>query len=272
VFTNSVTGQVKPATITNGLINVLGKESESVLQRQMAAPVNIEQKLASRALLDPNIDLVLVEGLAGSGKNIIVTSSLFRLFKTNKDKYDKIVYIRNPVDDVGNPDEEIGFLSTNEGKEAVYLGPMEDTLEFLIRNNHPKGNNVKAKEYELFVLEKMDSIKEEYNLTSRISLGLRGTTFNNTLVICDEMQNASIATMQKILTRVGKNSKVVVLGSQNQIDSKYLTKYNNAFAYLLNEANTPTIDTGIKMFAIQLNKTQRSAMCEFAENLYNKVG
>ena len=133
-FTNSMSGQVKLASITNGVISVLGKETEDKLRRQNCPPIEAEQLLASRAILDPTIDLVVIEGTSGSGKNTIAVSSLMRLMSTAKKAYDKIVYIRNPVDDVGNPDEEIGFLAGNDEKQDVYLGPMEDTLQFIARN------------------------------------------------------------------------------------------------------------------------------------------
>ena len=268
VFTNGLTGQVKPATITNGLINVLGKESDSVLQRQMVAPVNIEQKLASRAVLDPSIDLVLVEGLAGSGKNTVVTSSAVRLLQTNKNIYDGIVYIRSPQNDE-DAGEDIGYLAGNDEKFAVYLGPMDDTLSFLVSNNlNTKGKT--AKEVEEKIATGVDKLVEDCGIISIITTGLRGRTFHNKIVIIDEATNLSPATMQKVLTRVGKNCKVIVIGSQLQIDSKYVTKYNNGMAVLLEEAYTNSLDSEIKMFAIELTKVKRSPTVEFAERLFSK--
>jgi len=268
VFTNSVTGQVKPATITNGLINVLGKESDNILHRQMVAPVNIEQKLASRAILDPSIDLVLVEGLAGSGKNTIATSSAVRLLQTNKDIYDGIVYIRSPQNDE-DAGEDIGYLAGNDEKFAVYLGPMEDTLSFLVSSNiNTKGKT--AKEVEEKIAAGVDKLVEGCGIISIITTGLRGRTFHDKVVIIDEATNLSPATMQKVLTRIGKNCKVIVIGSQLQIDSKYVTKYNNGMAVLLEEAYTNSLDSDIKMFAIELTKVKRSPTVEFAERLFSK--
>jgi len=83
-------------------------------------------------------------------------------------------------------------------------------------------------------------------------------------------QNTGAATMQKVLTRVGENCKVVVLGSLNQIDSKYLTKFNNGLSALLDEAANGNVDSDVNMFAITLTKTKRSAMCDFAEKLFTQ--
>jgi len=247
---------------------VLGKESDSILQRQMVAPVNIEQKLASRAILDPSIDLVLVEGLAGSGKNTIVTSSAVRLLQTNKNIYDGIVYIRSPQNDE-DAGEDIGYLAGNDEKFAVYLGPMEDTLNFLVSNNmNTRGKT--AKEVEEKIAAGVDKLVEGCGIISIITTGLRGRTFHNKVIIIDEATNLSPATMQKVLTRVGKNCKVIVIGSQLQIDSKYVTKYNNGMAVLLEEAYTNSLDSEIKMFAIELTKVKRSPTVEFAERLFSK--
>jgi len=81
-------------------------------------------------------------------------------------------------------------------------------------------------------------------------------------------QNAGASTTQKVLTRVGENCKVVVLGSLNQIDSKYLTKFNNGLSALLDEAANGNVDSDVNMVAITLTKTKRSAMCDFAEKLF----
>ena len=269
-FTNSMSGQVKLASITNGVINILGKETEDKLRRQNCPPIGAEQLLASRAILDPTIDLVVIEGTSGSGKNTIAVSSLMRLMSTAKKAYDKIVYIRNPVDDIGNPDEEIGFLAGNDEKQDVYLGPMEDTLQFIARNKLKKKPSERSADYEDRISAEIIKLTGKYGIESRISLGLRGRTFRDALVILDEFQNAGAATTQKVLTRIGENCKVVMLGSMNQIDSKYLTRFNNGLAAVMDEAANGNVDSDINMFAITLTKTKRSAMCDFAEKLFEE--
>ena len=131
---NTITGQVKLCSISNGMVNVLGKDTEKEVRKQSCPPVNTEQLLLSRDIQDPSVDLVVVEGMAGSGKNICAVSNAMRLLKLNKDKYDSIVYVRSPINDEDSG-EDIGYLSSNESKYAMYLGPMEDTLDFIARSN-----------------------------------------------------------------------------------------------------------------------------------------
>lgn len=262
-------GQMKLATVVNGTIKVLGKETEQKLREQDCPPINSEQLLATKAIQDPLIDLVLIEGQAGSGKNVIALSNAIRLLKTNKDKYQQIVYLRNPIKDEERG-EDIGYLSGNDEKYAVYLGPIEDTIDFIVRQKIKSKPGDKAGDLEIRVQEGIEKLKAECNIDAIITTGLRGRTFHNAIVIMDEWQNASQATAQKALTRIGKNCKVIVIGSNKQIDSKYVTKYNNGLSVLLNEARKQTIDTSINMFAIELKKVVRSEMALFAEELFTK--
>lgn len=268
-FTDELTGQIKLATVNNGFLKVLGKDTEKIIRQQDCAPINSEQLLASKAILDQTIDLVVIEGQAGSGKNIIALSNAIKLFKTNRDKYRSILYIRTPQNDE-QPGEDIGYLSGNDEKYAMYLGPMEDTLEFLVKHNIKQKSGEKKQEFEERVAAKMQDLKEECGMQSTITTGLRGKTFHNTIIILDEWQNASQATSQKVLTRVGKDCKVIVTASQAQIDNKYVTKYNNGLAVLMGEARERAVDAEINMFAIELKKVVRSKMAEFAEKLYTE--
>ncbi len=268
-FTDEMTGQVKLATVNNGFLKVLGKDTEKIIRQQDCAPINSEQLLASKAILDQSIDLVVIEGQAGSGKNIIALSNAIKLFKTNRDKYRSIMYIRTPQNDE-QPGEDIGYLSGNAEKYAMYLGPMEDTLDFLVRQNIKQKAGEKKQEFEERIAAKMLELKEECGMQSTITTGLRGKTFHNTIIILDEWQNASQATSQKVLTRVGKDCKVIVTASQAQIDNKYVTKYNNGLAVLMGEARERAVDAEISMFAIELKKVVRSKMAEFAEKLYTE--
>lgn len=268
-FTDEMTGQVKLATVTNGFLKVLGRDTEKVIRQQDCSPINSEQLLASKAILDQTIDLVLIEGQAGSGKNIVALSNAIKLFKTNRDKYRSILYIRTPQNDE-QPGEDIGYLSGNDEKYAMYLGPMEDTLEFLVKQSIKQKSGEKKQEFEERVAAKMQDLKEECGMQSTITTGLRGKTFHNTIIILDEWQNASQATSQKVLTRVGKDCKVIITASQAQIDNKYVTKYNNGLAVLMGEARERAVDAEINMFAIELKKVVRSKMAEFAEKLYTE--
>lgn len=266
-FTCQNTNQVKLASITNGTIQIIGKESEATLRKQSCPPINSEQLLASRAIQDPLIDLTIIEGLAGSGKNIVALSNAIRLLKTSKDKYDGIVYIRTPINDEA-PGEDIGYLSGNEEKLALYLGPLEDTVDFIVRQDNKKKPNETREEYTMRVDTAIAKLKADCGIESHLTTGWRGRTVHNKVVILDEWTNASLATSQKMLTRIGKNCKVIVIGSLSQIDSPYLSKFNNGISILLQEVAERKISTNLNIFAINLHKVVRSDMALFAEELH----
>lgn len=266
-FTCITTAQMKLATIHRGIINILGKDTEQTIRKQSCPPINSEQLLASKAILDPLVDLVIIEGLAGSGKNVVALSSAIRLLKTSKDKYDGIVYIRTPINDE-QPGEDIGYMSGNEEKLALYLGPMEDTIDFLVRQTVKKKPTENAEDYSTRIEDAQQKLKTECGMESGITTGWRGRTLHKKIVIFDEWTNASLATSQKMLTRIGKDCKVLVIGSLNQIDSPYLSKYNNGMSILLKEVAERQISTNLNIFAINLHKVVRSDMALFAEELH----
>jgi len=262
-ITNEYTGQVKLATIKRGVVNVLGKESEQELRKQEVCPQNSGQLFLSRAIQDQTIALVVVEALSGSGKTLMSLSNAIKLVKSNS-PYKSIVYIRGSVNDVP-AEEEVGFLKGSaDEKNAVYFHPMIDSLNFIAKRRLGS-TKLKGKALEEAIDTQIDKIIEDCDIQMMTGLGMRGRTFEDAVVITDEAQNFSKASLRKILTRFGKNCKVVVVGSNKQIDNAYITKYTNGLSVLLEAA---TKEHQIDIHAVQLDKVVRSEFAEFAENLF----
>jgi PhoH-like ATPase len=264
ILTCSQTGQTKLATVINGLLYYLGKDTEDELRRQDVNPTNAEQLFLSRALQDVAIDLVTCEALAGSGKTATALSNGIRLVRQGK--YDGILYIRASVNDVPK-EEEVGFLSGNEEKFAVYLHPLDDTLDFIVRKRLAN-SKVKGADLDLKVESEIVELKTKCNIQAMTTLGMRGRTFHNMYVIIDEAQNQSQSSLQRVLTRFGKGCKVVLLGSLRQIDNPYITRFNSGLATVLEAARNP--HEHIKMHAVTLHKVVRSPLAEWAEHLFSK--
>jgi len=263
VFTDDATGQVKLATLRNGLIDILGKETEAELRRQDVPPANSGQLFMSRAIQNPYTDLIVVEALAGSGKTVTAISNAIQLVK--KGKYKSITYVRASVDDV-EKSEEIGFLSGNAEKFAVYLHPLEDTLQFIVRSNH-KDSKLKGREFEEMIAEKVEKLRSDCSITGMITLGMRGRTFNDTVAIIDEVQNMSKSSLQKVLTRFGRNCKIILIGSNKQIDNAYITKFTNGLSVVLDSCRTVHAD--LRLHAVTLTKVLRSPLAEWAERIFS---
>lgn len=264
-FTNSDDQSTKVGIIVNNNVQIIGKDRENDLRNQLINPKNLGQLVLSAFIQDTTTDITVCESLAGSGKTLSAMSNAMKL--VDNGHYNSIIYIRNTVDDLGSPDEEIGFLSGNEEKLAVYLQPFYDTVDTIARYRYRK-SSIRGADFERQIEAESKRLITEYSMSPIVALGLRGRTFDNSVIIIDEAQNISKPTMQKVLSRVGKNSKVVVLGSLKQIDSKYLTKFNSGLSVLLNATTQPNLP--IKLNAVTLTKVLRSQITEFAETLFSK--
>jgi len=264
IFTDIGTGQTKLGTVSNGLVSIIGKDTEKDLRRQDANPANSGQLLLSKAIQDPTIDIVVCEAKAGSGKTHVAISNAIRLVKQGR--YDSILYIRASVDDVDR-EEAVGFLSGNDEKFAVYLHPLHDTLHTLVSSRH-RDSRRSGRELEEKIEADIVKLMEDCNIQAMTTLGLRGRTFNNTLMILDEAQNQSKASMVKVLTRLGKGSKLILCGSNKQIDNAYINKYTNGLSVLL-DACTKSSDL-VKLHAVNLDRVVRSAIAEWSEDIFDK--
>lgn len=266
-FTTPDSSQIKLATIHNGIINILGKDSEQELRRQDVNPRGADQLFLSRAIQDPSIDMIVCEALAGSGKTLVSLSNAIRLVKS-KSPYSSILYIRASINDVEGI-EEVGFLpGSAEEKNAVYFHPLYDSLDFIVRNRF-KGGKTKGKELEEKVETQITKVMEDCGIQTLTGLGMRGRTFTDTVVIIDEVQGMSKSSLQKVLTRFGKNCKIILVGSNRQIDNPNMTKYTNGLSVILNNCATEENDT-INKHVVPMQKVVRSDFAEYAEKLFSK--
>lgn len=153
-----------------------------------------------------------VYGVAGSGKTFIACATALQLLLDKESSYNKIILVKSVTDLKG---ESIGYLKgTLEDKLSPYLESFKDNFNKLIGDD--------ASEY-LFA-----------NKFIRIEplAFIRGRTFDNAIIIIDETQNITYDAARSILTRLGDNSKIVLLGDTKQIDlnnkkeSSYLSIIN----------------------------------------------
>jgi phosphate starvation-inducible PhoH-like protein len=180
-------------------------------RRVQIYPKSLSQETYLLKLNDPNKMIVFAIGPAGTGKTMLAVQ-----WAVDQLKYgsaDKIIITRPAV----SVDEQHGFLpgDLNE-KMAPWTKPIFDVLS----------ENFNAREIENFV-------KEGVIETSPLAY-MRGRTFKNSVVIADEMQNATPSQMKMLLTRLGQNSKMVVTGDLQQADRpsnngllEFLGLYNN---------------------------------------------
>lgn len=225
--------------------------------RLPAPPINKRQKIMAELILDQN-DVVVVTGPAGTGKTLSALSAAMRLIDT-QEMYKNIYYIRRTVIS-GSNEDELGFLpGTLEEKMVGYNQPMEDSIKKIIQLKRKRDQTKEELDEEIYKL------KERYNVEYLYAGHLRGSTLDDgSIIICDETQNWDIASIRTIFSRVGKNSIIIAMGSNNQIDSKYLTRNTNALTFLMNKCGEEN-ESDVKVKGVKLINVMRSKIAEWAD-------
>jgi phosphate starvation-inducible PhoH-like protein len=144
-------------------------------------------------------EITIVSGLAGSGKTYLTCGESLRLIKTS-DKYKRIVLIKSITT---LKDEDLGSLPGDvKEKMDPYMQSFLDNLNKLV------GRTMVNKLRELGVIEILP-----------IAFA-RGRSIDNSIIIIDEAQNISINNMRTLMTRLGYDSKMIILGDVKQKDIK----------------------------------------------------
>ena len=149
------------------------------------------------AVFESNKHLML-HGCAGTGKTFI--SLYLALDDLQKEEHDRIVLVRSAV-----PTREMGFLpGTEDEKSKVYENPYVNIMQELFsRGDNPYGQ-----------------LKQKGIISFLTTSYIRGTTFNDSVVIVDECQNMTFHELDSIITRVGRNCRIIFCGDFFQADLK----------------------------------------------------
>ncbi|MDS1370274.1 PhoH family protein [Aliarcobacter butzleri] len=260
--------QVLLANIQNKKIKLL---DEVEIRDQVITPLNKEQLFFSDAIINHFYNVLIIEAKAGSGKTLLALSGALKLVRQKF--FQKIIYIRNSIESL-DKGEDVGYLPGLEEKFKIYNHPLMDSLDYIIRTEHKRKRNKKAPDV-LFqqlddseVTARIEQMISNYGIETMWVGEMRGRTLSNSFIIIDEAQNMSNKTMQMVLSRIDSSCKVVVLGSNKQIDNFYVNKYTNALTTLLK--STKNEDNLVNIFAIKLEKVLRGPITEWAEQIFSK--
>ena len=189
--------------------------------------MNSAQKYALYALLAPveEIPLVILKGDAGTAKTFLSMAAAIGktyLSKEDKREYKRILITRNNV----TADKDFGALPGElDEKMSPLLMPFIDNLVQLIdsANIKNKDTNEPLRIQDLYAEGVLDLCPLAY---------IRGRSLANSFLIVDECQNSTRTQMRDIVTRAGKNTKIVICGDPKQIDNPLLNKWNNGLAFV----------------------------------------
>ncbi|MDR1226995.1 MAG: PhoH family protein [Prevotellaceae bacterium] len=206
-------------------------------------PRNAEQAFAMRALMDPEISLVSLTGIAGTGKTLLALAAAL----AQENDFEQILLSR-PVIPLQN--QNMGFLpgDINE-KLTPYMLPLYDNLAAIKNSSKPTSREAVH----------IEDLQKQNRLMITPLAYIRGRSLSNIFFIVDEAQNLTPHEVKTIITRAGEGTKMVFTGDVQQIDSPYLDARSNGLTHLSDRM------MGQPFFAhVNLVKGERSPLADAA--------
>lgn len=205
--------------------NLLHKIDDQILEGHNIKPLNKMQHYAMWALTNPDIPLVILEGPAGTSKTFLSLACGLDQVDMGDHKESELygrILISRP--NAKTSDQDFGYLpGTLEEKMSPLLASYMDNLEEILGNEDAS------------IIETRQIIEDlMYNRSLELCplYAIRGRSIHNAYLICDEAQNANKNLIRDVVTRAGKNTKIVVAGDPRQIDNSTLNTNNNGLVYL----------------------------------------
>jgi PhoH-like ATPase len=238
-------------TLKNGSKSVLASYSpaKDVIERVKKVtafginPRNAEQAFALDAILNPNIKLVSIQGVAGTGKTLL---SLAGALEQRRNFHQ--IYLARPIVPLSNKD--IGYLPGDiKSKLNPYMEPLWDNLKY-IKNQFSE----KDREY-----KQINEMVEHEKLVVCPLAYIRGRSLSDVFFIVDEAQNLTPHEVKTIISRAGENTKMIFTGDIYQIDTPYLDTQSNGLSYLIDKLKDQNLYAHIT-----LEKGERSELANLA--------
>ena len=223
--------------------NIERVEKETVYKIK---PRNAEQVFAIHALMNKNIRLVTLQGVAGTGKTLLAIAGALEQSKDFQQ-----IYLARPIVPLSNKD--IGYLPGDaQSKVNPYMEPIWDNLK-LIQNQFRETERTHKKITEMVSQDKL--------VVTPLAF-IRGRSLSNIFFIVDEAQNLTPHEIKTIITRAGENTKIIFTGDIYQIDTPYLDSQSNGLSYLIDKFKGQPIYSHIT-----LEKGERSELANLANEL-----
>ncbi len=228
----------------NPITNRVERVEKHAVSRIM--PRNAEQVFALHAILNPEIKLVTLQGVAGTGKTLLALAGAWAQRRNFKQ-----IYLARPIVPLSNKD--IGYLPGDiHEKINPYMEPLWDNLKY-IQNQHGEQDP----EYKRI----SEAIEKEKLLITPLAY-IRGRSISNVIFIVDEAQNLTPHEVKTIITRAGENTKIIFTGDIYQIDTPYLDSQSNGLSVLIDKIKHHEIYSHVL-----LEKGERSELANLANDL-----
>jgi|TARA_Y100000389_G_scaffold204831_1_gene260004 phosphate starvation-inducible protein PhoH and related proteins len=172
-------------------------------------PITINQQTAFEAWDEG--DNLLLTGSAGTGKTFIAMFMALEELLDTDNYYRRIIVIRSAV-----PTRDMGFLpGTAEEKKLMYTLPYKNICSELFNDKTSWSKMTSAGQ----ILFESTSF-------------IRGSTFDDSIIIVDEMQNLNFHELDSVITRVGRNSRIIFCGDYRQTDFRFDDEKEGIFKFM----------------------------------------
>ena len=167
-------------------------------------------------------------GCAGTGKTFITLYNALKEVLDPRSPYDKIYIVRSLV-----ATREIGFLpGDHEDKSSLYQIPYKNMVKYMFEMPDDAA-------FEMLY----SNLKAQGTISFWSTSFIRGTTFDNAIIIVDEFQNLNFHELDSIITRIGLDSKIMFCGDATQSDLVKTSERTGIMDFMRILQNMPSFDT-----------------------------
>jgi len=205
-------------------------------QMKRKKPINLDLLLDIEPLTDNQKRLfssydegkhIVAHGVPGNGKTFVLLYKALREVLNEVSSYDKIYIIRSLVQT-----REIGFLpGSHEDKSELFEIPYKNMVKYMFQLPSEA-------DFEMLY----GNLKAQETISFWSTSFLRGTTFDNCILIIDEMQNCNFHELSSLITRVGENCKIMFSGDAEQSDLIKTNEKNGIHDFIRVLQIMPSVD------------------------------
>jgi len=237
---------------------------------------NLGQRFLLDALYDPSITLVTVYGKAGTGKTLLSVGAALEQVQVGE--YEKMLITRV----IMPTGRDIGFLPGRmEEKMQPWVQPAYDALDLLLsrprkpehfekkKQSRRKSDGSPAPSAQTGNGNAVGKYARPYEPLMQAGLleieaiaHIRGRSLPRAVFIVDEAQQLTPHEAKTLVTRMGKGSKIILIGDLAQIDNPYVDAHTNGLVFTRNRLQGQPFMAHVNLF-----KGERSEMAEVAANL-----
>ena len=198
-FTEKQFKKTKPTKTMANEMNAKNFKKSYTADIKKLSGKTVNQKKIVESVTNSGTNITVVYGKPGTGKTYTAIQATLKEFHSGT--YEKI-YLSKSVKTLDNKSEDIGFLKGTLEEKIV---PFLFSYDFNFKQIISPVSYQSARESQL-----IEFLPLAY---------IRGVGLSNCIVILDEAQNINSSILRTVLSRIGKNCKLIIMGDTQQKDS-----------------------------------------------------